>query len=72
MHQSLPHSSMLSPHVQFSWKAHSANISLHERELFITWKFPNIQYYSKHVLVTYTGKMRFHTQNLINDIGIHN
>ena len=27
-------------------------------------KFPNLRYYSKHVLVTCTGKMWFHTQNI--------
>jgi len=52
MHQSLSYSSMFSPSVKFSWKAHSTKILLHE--IFFTWtftarKFPNIRYNS-HVL----------------------
>jgi len=40
---------MFSPHLKFSWKAHSAKILLREifsREPFITWKFPDIQHES--------------------------
>jgi len=43
MYQSLPYSSTFSPHIKFSWKAHTAKILLREifpREPFITRKFP--------------------------------